>query len=149
VTASNAARAATLTRALHATFENDSRAVDQLYTDDVKAWTPLMSASSAADLKAEFARRDDAFSDIDLDVEPLDVGGAYACAEWRVSMTHSGPLTLGEDTVVDPTGLRIVIHGATVAEFDGERICSLRQYWDPLSVLEQLGVVGREESTAS
>jgi hypothetical protein len=29
----------------------------------------------------------------------------------------------------------------TVAEFRGDRICSLRQYWDELSLFEQLGLL--------
>ena len=139
----NAARAAILARSLRASIEGDSGAVKELYTDDVKAWAPALSASSAAELAAEFERRDDAFSDIQLDVTPLDVGGDFACVEWSVTMTHSGPLTLPDDVVVEPTGLAITINGATVAEFDGDRICSFRQYWDEFAVLEQLGVLSR------
>jgi ketosteroid isomerase-like protein len=139
---SNAERADTLVRALRARLEGDAGAIPELYTDDVQAWAPAISASSAAELAQEFARRDDAFSDIELDVVPLDVSGDYACAEWRLSMTHTGPVTLGE-TTIEPTGLRVTVNGTTVAEFDGTRICALRQYWDELSVLEQLGLVSR------
>jgi ketosteroid isomerase-like protein len=42
---------------------------------------------------------------------------------------------------VDPTGVQITLHGITVAEFRGDRICSLRQYWDELSVFDQLGLL--------
>jgi ketosteroid isomerase-like protein len=137
----NQARAATLVRALRATIEGDSGAVTDLYTDDVKAWAPALSASSAAELAAEFERRDDSFSDIELQVVPLDVGGDFACAEWTVTMTHSGPLTLRDGVVLEPTGLSVTVNGATVAEFAGERICSFRQYWDEFAVLEQLGLL--------
>jgi ketosteroid isomerase-like protein len=139
----NEERAAILVRALRASVSGDSEAVKELYTDDVKAWAPALSASSAAELASEFERRDDAFSDIRLEVAPLDVGGDYACVEWSVTMTHAGPLTLPDGFVVDPTGLAVTINGATVAEFDGDRICSFRQYWDEFSVLEQLGVLSR------
>jgi ketosteroid isomerase-like protein len=142
----NATRAAILARSLRASIEGDRGAIKELYTDDVKAWAPALSASSAAELAAEFERRDDAFSDIQLDVTPLDVGGDFACVEWSVTMTHSGPLTLSDDVVVEPTGLVITINGATVAEFDGDRICSFRQYWDEFAVLEQLGVLTRPDS---
>jgi ketosteroid isomerase-like protein len=138
----NAERAALLVRALQASIEGDTSVIGELYTDDVRAWTPAHGVSSAKELESEFARRDDAFSDIDLQVDPLDVSGDFAVVEWRASMTHSGPLRLGGDDVIEPTGLHVVIHGATVAEFLDDRICSLRQYWDELSVLEQLGVVG-------
>jgi hypothetical protein len=60
-------------------------------------------------------------------------------------MTHSGALEIKDAAVVEPTGLRITVNGATIAEFRGDRICSLRQYWDELSVFEQLGLFADDE----
>jgi ketosteroid isomerase-like protein len=144
---SNADRAHTLMRALRAGIEHDTSAVADLCTDDVQVWAPAWSASSATELASALERRDDAFTDVELDLAPLDVGHDFACAEWSVSMTHSGALELAGGMTVEPTGLRITLHGVTVAEFRGDRICSLRQYWDELSALEQLGVVGGGESS--
>lgn len=140
---SNAERAELLTRALHASVEGDATVIPVLYTDDVKVWAPAHSSTSAAELAEEFARREEAFDDIELMVVPLDVGGEYACAEWQVSMTHTGMLSLGRDVVIEPTGLRITLNGVTVAEFRDDRICSLRQYWDEFAVVDQLGVIAR------
>ena len=141
----NEVRATTLVGALRAGIERDRRTLEELYTDDVRAWTPALATGTLAELISEFERRDDAFSDIELEVAPLDVGGDYACVEWSVAMTHTGTLALGGDTSIEPTGLRITLHGVTVAEFRGERICSLRQYWDAFEVLAQLGVSGEDE----
>jgi ketosteroid isomerase-like protein len=141
VTSPNAARATTLVRALQAALAGDIATVRELCTDDVKAWAPAMSVGSLGELVAEIERRDEAFSDVDLDVAPLDVGGDYACAEWSLAMTHSGRLILADGMAIEPTGVRIVLHGATVAEFREQRICSVRQYWDEFAVLEQLGVL--------
>ncbi len=138
---SNAERAAILTDALRAGLEGDRDTLARVYTDDVRAWTPALAMSSVVELMAEADRHDDAFSEVDLDVIPLDVGGDYACIEWRATMTHTGTLQL-EDSAVEATGLEITINGVTVAEFRGDRICALRQYWDELSVFEQLGLVG-------
>jgi ketosteroid isomerase-like protein len=138
---SNEARAAVLVRALRAGIERDREALGGLLTDDVRAWTPTLSTSSLSELLDELDRRDDAFSDFDLDAAPLDVGGDYACVEWTVEMTHSGPLRLAEETSVESSGIRVTMHGVTVAEFTGARIVSLRQYWDEFAVLEQLGVL--------
>ena len=143
---SNAGRATTLMRALRASIGGDGDAARDLYTEDVKAWAPSRSAASRTELMAEIDRRDQAFSDVEVDVEPLDVGGDYACAEWSVTMTHTGPLTLAGGEVVEPTGARITVHGATVAEFRGDRICSLRQYWDELGVFEQIGLMPDDET---
>jgi ketosteroid isomerase-like protein len=141
---SNAERAAILTRALRSRFTSDRAAIDEIYTDDVRAWTPALSVTSRTELLVEFDRHDDAFSDVAVDVFPLDTGGEHACAEWSVTMTHSGPLEVGAG-VVEPTGSRITLHGVTVAEFRGDRICSFRQYWDELAIFEQLGLVPAED----
>jgi ketosteroid isomerase-like protein len=139
----NATRASLLVRSLRASITGDSAAIESLYTPDVKAWSPWLTARSAEDLAAEFDRRDGTFSDIELDVAPLDVGGDYACVEWTVTMTHSGVLTLVDGAVVEPTGGRVTLNGVTVAEFEGDRICAFRQYCDELTILEQLGLLTR------
>ena len=140
---SNQHRAMTLVRALRAGIDRDRRTLQGLLTDDVRAWSPALSTASLAELIDELDRRDEAFSDVELDVAPLDVGGDYACAEWTVEMTHSGTVVLADDTSIEASGIRVTLHGVTIAEFLGERICSLRQYWDEHAVLEQLGVLTR------
>jgi ketosteroid isomerase-like protein len=138
---SNALRAATLVRALEAGIEGNRDVIEELYTDDARAWTPAVSAASRRELVDHLDVVDDAFSEIDLEVRPLDVGGDYAGVEWRVTMTHTGTLELAEGMKIEPTGLRITVNGVTIAEFRDDQICSLRQYWDEFSVLEQLGVL--------
>ena len=49
------------------------------------------------------------------------------------------------DEVVEATGARITLNGATVAEFRGDRICAARQYWDELAVYEQIGLLADED----
>jgi ketosteroid isomerase-like protein len=140
VTTTNHARATTLIDGLRAGVIGDTDTLRALVTDDVRAWTPTLATSSSDELIDALERRDDAFSDISLEATPLDVGGNHACVEWTVEMTHTGRLRLSDEVSVEPTGIRIALHGVTVAEFDGERICSLRQYWDEFNALDQLGV---------
>lgn len=134
---SNDHRAGVLLRALRTGVVPGADMRD-LFTDDLTVWTPTFSVRSLAELTAEPSALEVAFSDIDLDVRPLDVGGEYACAEWVLAATHSGPLPLGEGRTAQPTGKRVTLVGATVAEFDGALICSLRHYWDELALIEQL-----------
>jgi ketosteroid isomerase-like protein len=141
---SNADRATVLERALRAGATGDRDTLEKLCTDDVKAWTPTFAASSLPEVLAVIERRDDVFSDVELEVSPLDVGSEFACAEWTVRMTHTGDLSVGDRGVVEATGLQITLNGATVAEFRGDQICSVRQYWDELTVFEQLGLVPGE-----
>jgi hypothetical protein len=138
---SNDARAEMLVGALRAGISGDREALQVLFTDDVRAWTPALSTASLSELIDALDRRDDSFSEMSLDVRPLDVGGDYACVEWTVDMTHSGTITLADKGSIEPSGTRVTLHGITVAEFHGDRICSLRQYWDEFAVLEQLGVL--------
>jgi ketosteroid isomerase-like protein len=142
---SNATRAATLVRALQAGLERDRETIEALCTPDVTAWTPTLVTSSVTELVEELDRRDEAFSAPVLDAVPLDVSGDYACVEWSVTMTHTGPLVLPGGGVLEPTGLDVTVRGVTVAEFRDDRICSVRQYWDEFTVLEQVGVVGESD----
>ena len=146
---SNQARTDTLTRALRAAIDRDGEVLQGLLTADVRAWSPALSTGSRDELLEELDRRDETFGDFALDVTPLDVGGDHACIEWTVEMTHTGAITLADDRTIEATGIRVIIHGVTVAEFLGEAICSLRQYWDEMEVLEQLGALTRHEQVGS
>jgi ketosteroid isomerase-like protein len=140
----NEARASTLARALRAGIAGDREAVAAACTDDIRMWAPALTASSLTELLDALETRDTAFSDMELEITPLDVGGDFACVEWTVRMTHTGALELGGGTTIDATNERVTVNGATIAEFDADRICALRQYWDEFAVLEQLGVRAAE-----
>ncbi|HEV3133475.1 MAG TPA: ester cyclase [Acidimicrobiia bacterium] len=141
---SSSDRAAALVQAIEATVTGDSRVVGELYVDDVQGWSPTMTVTSAAQLAVELEDRQDAFSDIELDVTPLDVGDDQACVEWIATATHSGPLVVDEDVVIEPSGGRFTLRGVTVADFEGDRIRAFRQYWDEVSLLEQLQLLPTE-----
>jgi hypothetical protein len=141
-TGSNAERAATLIRGLEASAAGDSSVIAEIYTDEVEGWSPSVRVSSAAELAIEIEDRDEAFSDIELAFAPVDVAGDQACVEWTMFATHSGPLSVNDDDVcIDATGARLTLHGITVAEFDGDRIRSFRQYWDEAELLAQIGIL--------
>jgi ketosteroid isomerase-like protein len=141
---SSADRAAVLVQAIEASVTGDSRVVRELYADDVQGWSPVMTVSSAAELAVELEDRQETFSDIDLEVTPLDVGADQACVEWIATATHSGPIVIDEDVVIEPTGGRFTLRGVTVADFEGDRIRAFRQYWDEVSLLEQLELIPTE-----
>ena len=143
-TASNAWRAAALVRGIEASIVGDSTVVSDLYTEDVRVSTPAVNLESAVELAVEIEDRESAFTDIDVEITALDVGGDQACAEWIARFTHSGPLEVNDDAI-EPTGSRVTMHGVTVADFEGDRICAFRQYWDEVALLEQLGLLPVEE----
>jgi ketosteroid isomerase-like protein len=141
-------RAAMLMRALEANANGDSSVIADLYTDDVTGWSPAMQVSSAAELAIEVEDRDAAFSDVALALSPLDVGGERACVEWMLTATHTGTLVIDDEHELEPTGVRLTLHGVTVAEFDGGRIRSFRQYWDEAELLAQIAPPSVLASTA-
>jgi ketosteroid isomerase-like protein len=129
---------ALLLRALEAAFSGDHTIIEEVFTEDVVAWSPNMSAVGRAELEAEFAENDDALSNVEFSVDALDVTGSKAFAEWRVTADHTGPLLVGDDLLIEPTGRNIGLAGATVAEFRDDRISAMRNYFDDAAILEQL-----------
>jgi ketosteroid isomerase-like protein len=128
--ASNADRATVLVRALRASAAGDSSVVKDLFTADVRGTSPVLAVASAAELAVELEDGDTAFTDIELDVRPLDVAGECACVEWTVTATRADPSAVDDHRPIEPTGLRCTLRGVTIAEFEGDRIRSFRQYWD-------------------
>jgi hypothetical protein len=144
-TISNRVRAERLVRAVKASVSGSSSEISDLYTEDVQGWSPNGTVTSSAELAVEFEDRDDAFSELEIVVVALDVGGDRACVEWVASVLHTGPLIDDHNARVDPTGRRLTLRGVTVAEFDGDRICSFRQYWNELEWLDQLQRIRDDE----
>ena len=107
-----------------------------LFTEDVRAWSPNLVATSLSELETAFADRNDALSNIVVVVTGLDVVGSKAFAEWVLEADHTGPLVI-DDIRVEPTGQRLQLGGATIAEFEGHRIRAFRTYFDTLALLEQ------------
>jgi len=123
-----------------ATVSADVSQVAQLFTDDVVGTGPTISVSSLDELAIQLKERDGAFTDVEVTVAPLDVSGGKAAAEWVASAVHSGPLPLDDSPtgVLPATGRRIRVRAVTVAEFEGDRICSFRSYWDDVPMLRDV-----------
>lgn len=130
-------QASTLRRLLQAAVTGDRDSMADLVTTDVTGWTPNLFVTSRDDLLAALERRDDTFSGVEVQVQALDQVGDKAIAEWHVAADHTGPLVIDDDVTIEPTGRRLHLSGATVAEFDGDRICAFRSYFDDLALLEQ------------
>jgi len=127
-----------LLKALEAEVGGATVDLDTLFTDDVVGWSPYASVSGLDAVAEVAAFREVAFSDVAIMVRGLDEVGNRAFAEWIIEADHTGPLILDEDTVLEPTGRRIVVAGVTVADFRDGKIRSYRTYFDDFSMLEQL-----------
>ena len=127
-----------LLRALEAEVGGGSDDLGALFTDDVVGWSPYATVSGLEALAELAALRDMAFSNVVLSFRGLDEVGNKAFAEWLVEADHTGPLVLGEETVLDATGRHVQLAGATVADFRDGKIRSYRTYFDDISLIEQL-----------
>jgi ketosteroid isomerase-like protein len=146
---SNRARANLLTAVLEALVAGDRHRLTGVLAEDVQVWTPEVTAASRDEFIEMLDRRDGAFADVAVEVFAHDVGGEYAAAEWTVSMTHAGRIDLASGATVEATGLRVELHGVAIVEFAGDRVCSLRQYWNERALLEQLGVTAATSPPAA
>jgi predicted ester cyclase len=127
-----------LIRALRAGLTGEVNDLGEVFTDDVVGWSPIMSVSSREELSKVFGERDEALSDIELDIDAVEVPGDKVVAEWSLTALHSGPISLGDELVIEPTGRRLVLAGATFAHFRGQQIAAFRSYFDDAALLEQV-----------
>ena len=127
-----------LVSALEAEVGGASFDPGSLFTDDVVGWSPIATVSGLAEVAELAGLREVAFSNVVILFRGLDEVGNKAFAEWVVEADHTGPLVLGEGTVLDPTGRRVRLAGVTVADFRGGKIRSYRTYFDDLTLIEQM-----------
>ena len=130
--------ASVLRRALTSALTGDVDTLDELVTDDVAAWSPNMVTRSRRELAGALWSRDEVLTEIEVTIDALDVVGNKAIAEWRAAARFSVPFLLQEDLLIEPTGARVQLAGVTVAEFRGNKIRSLRSYFDDSALLEQM-----------
>ncbi len=136
-------RVALLLRALEAGIAGEAGSLPELYSADVRGWSPTVDVHSLDELARELEGRAEVFSELELTAHAAVVDDR-AYAEWIVRARHTGPLVVDQDTVIHPTGRPVTMRGVTVAEFSGDRICSFRQYWDEPTLLEGLGLLPRD-----
>jgi hypothetical protein len=127
-----------LQRAIEACVLGDVAALPEMFTADVSGWSPNMLVSSLDELTEVVAYREDALSNVSIQVDSLDVFGNKGFMEYRLSAVFSGPLVVDADTVIEPNGGEIMVGAALVAEFSDGKISAFRNYFDDASLMEQM-----------
>ena len=127
-----------LSKALEAEVGGASVDLSTLFTEDVVGWSPYAMVSGLEALAQLAALREEAFSNVVIMFRGVDEVGNKAFAEWLIEADHTGPLVLGDEAVVQPTGRHVRLPGVTVADFREEKIRSYRTYFDDLSMIEQV-----------
>ena len=134
----NKSRKDVLSKALEAEVGGASVDLSTLFTEDVVGWSPYAMVSGLEALAQLAALREEAFSNVVIMFRGVDEVGNKAFAEWLIEADHTGPLVLGDEAVVQPTGRHVRLPGVTVADFREEKIRSYRTYFDDLSMIEQV-----------
>jgi hypothetical protein len=133
-------RGEVLRHAVEACIIGDVDALPMLFTADVSGWGPNVLVGSLDELTETVASREEALSDVSIDIDSLDVFGNKGFVEYRLNAVFSGPFVVDADTVIEPTGGRILLGAALVAEFTGDKISAFRNYYDDAALLEQMVV---------
>ena len=131
-------RPSVFVRALETTVGVGNEDPSNLFTEDVRAWSPALMAADLAELSEALKLRDEALSNVTLAIRSLNVGGNKVIAEWRLDADHTGPLTVDDELTVEATGRHVHVGGATFAEFRGDKIRAFRSYFDEMALMEQL-----------
>ena len=134
-------RGAILRRAIETLIHPDDDAIaklGELFDDEATVWSPNLFAVGLDDLAGHLAFRENAFSDVDIQIDALDVFANKGFAEFRVAATFSGPFVIGEEVVIEPNGRRLLLGAAAIADFEGGKIKALRAYFDDTTLLEQM-----------
>jgi ketosteroid isomerase-like protein len=131
-------RAQVLRRALEACIRGEVDPLPELFAQDVSGWSPNMLVTSLDELTETVADREDALTDVDLEVGSLDVYGNKGFVEYSVSAVFSGPFVIGADVAIEPNGRELLLGAAMVAEFTDGKISAFRNYFDEFSLLEQM-----------
>ena len=134
-------RGAILRRAIEICIQPDDDAIaklGELFDDDVTVWSPNLFAAGLADLAENLAFRENTFSDVDIQIDALDVFANKGFAEFRVTATFTGPFVIGKETVIEPNGHELLLGAAAIADFEAGKIKALRAYFDDATLLEQM-----------
>ena len=89
-----------------------------------------------------------AFSDLHGEILSITTQGSRAAVEYVFEGTHDGPLVTPTGTIPS-SGRRVVIHFASVIEFDEDGLMkTVHRYTNPLALLTQIGAVDAPASSS-
>jgi hypothetical protein len=124
-------RSTRVLRAVTATVSGDTSSVSELFTEDVVAASPNATVCSRVELAVELEDHEAEVADVEVHLGATVAAGDRVCAEWVAGAS----LTAAAGTA--PAGSRrVTLRGASVAEFDGDRIRAVRHYWHETASLD-------------
>ena len=112
------------------------------YAEDGVEVTPLGTFEGREAIRHRMVDLQAAFPDMNLTPVAWVEEGDAVVMEYTWSGTHNGPLTLADGTELPPTGKRIDLPVVSVFQQRDGMTVSHRIYYDRMTTLTQLGVLG-------
>jgi steroid delta-isomerase-like uncharacterized protein len=111
-------------------------AINEMFVDGGTYTDPVTKGTLTGTAIGGFAARlFDAFPDLSFEITSNAETASGVVLEWTMRGTNTGSLS-----GLPPTGARMAQHGIDVIRVSGEKVLSVRGYFDRQTMLEQLGI---------
>ena len=109
-------------------------AVDEL----VVVRAPSLSVASRTELVSAIFDRDDAITDIDVEITGEAIGGRRVYVEWQVTGRFHNAVFLNDDVLIEPSHTPVHAVGVFVFDFRSGSVSRVSCFYDGVALLEQL-----------
>jgi len=130
---------------LAATNRRDWDTWQALHTPDAIRTAPELEAPLVGSdaLRAAIETLGNAFPDYHLELEQAFGQGEWLALRIHTTGTMTGPLVLSDSSEVPATGQPIEQDWAALVRFQGDRIAEFHEFYDPFTLMMQLGVLAQ------
>lgn len=110
--------------------------------ENVMVWSPSMTTTSRAELVTTLLDSDDALGDMAVSIGHMSLSASTGYVEWRVRGAFTRAGFLGDDVLVEPSGIDVECSGVLALSFARGRVASIRCFYDGLALLDQVVPIG-------
>ena len=118
---------------------SDWEAYSALLTSDTVIETPSMQGRGPEDVLQNARRIKEAYPDMRTTITNGLSCGHTAVVELAVVGTHTGPLATPRGSI-PPTNRKVAFKTAMLVEISNGKVMALREYFDRMGVMAQLGI---------
>ncbi len=122
-------------------FDRDFDALRKLYSPSVQYVDPDGELTGVEAVMDHLKQQVGPFPDATHEVRFVGGDDAFAMAEWQMTGTNTGSLTMPDGSTLPATGLAVVLPVVTIYDVRDGLIVSERNYYDNLGLYAQLGLL--------
>ncbi len=128
-------------RAIKAYNDRDVKAIAELLSEAPEYSRGAQVARSKEQVLAVYRLDWEDFPDARTDIKLAIAEGSVVALECVWTGTNTGPLHLPDGTTAPATGRQVILPCVTVLEVKNGLVVTVRNYWDNMVVMEQLGLL--------